>query len=150
MDFGAPLDINGEKYTDISDRYVDQVNHVTNYQKQIRAKVKEVREFTYSVIRPEIYSEPLRNEEFNDLIFGDITYAILSVALVLFYFMIHLWSIFLALMAMLLILFSFGVTAVISEGIFQVTYFSGLNGLILFIVLGIAADDFFVFNDAWR
>lgn len=118
MDFGAPLDINGEKYTDISDRYVDQVNHVTNYQKQIRAKVKEVREFTYSVIRPEIYSEPLRNEEFNDLIFGDITYAILSVALVLFYFMIHLWSIFLALMAMLLILFSFGVTAVISEGIF--------------------------------
>jgi hypothetical protein len=53
-------------------------------------------------------------------------------------------------MGMLIIILSFGVTALLSEGAFQVTYFSPLNSLILFIVLGIAADDFFVFNDAWR
>ena len=110
----------------------------------------EVAGYSYSEIRPEIYSEALRNEEFNDLVVTDTSFALISVALVYLYFVIHLWSIFLASMGMLIILLSFGVTALISEGIFQVTYYSPLNSLILFIVLGIAADDFFVFNDAWR
>lgn len=38
----------------------------------------------------------------------------------------------------------------LTEGIFRVTYFSNLHSLAVFIVLGIAADDIFVFIDAWR
>lgn len=53
-------------------------------------------------------------------------------------------------MAMLIILLSFGVTALIYEGLIGVTFFSNLNNLVIFIVLGIAADDFFVMMDAWR
>lgn len=97
-----------------------------------------------------MYSEALRNEEFNELITSDTSFALISVALVFLYFVFHLWSFFLAVMGMLMIILSFGLTALISEGAFQVTYFSGLNTLILFIVLGIAADDIFVFYDAWR
>lgn len=69
---------------------------------------------------------------------------------VLAYFCFHLWSVFLASMAMLLILLSFGLTAVIYEGLIGVTFYSNLNNLVIFIVLGIAADDFFVLMDAWR
>lgn len=50
----------------------------------------------------------------------------------------------------ILILFSFPVTAMISEGICRNTFYSTLHSLVIFIVLGIAADDIFVFVDAWR
>lgn len=90
------------------------------------------------------------NEDFNDMVLEDTSYAVISIALVFCYFCFHLWSFFLAFMGMLIIILSFGVTAMISEGAIGVTYYSNLNNLVIFIVLGIAADDFFVFMDAWR
>ena len=53
-------------------------------------------------------------------------------------------------MGILIILLSFGLTAVINEGIIRNTFYSSLHSLVIFIVLGIAADDIFVFIDAWR
>jgi len=50
----------------------------------------------------------------------------------------------------MLILMSFPMTVMITEGAFGVTYFGSLTTLVIFIVLGIAADDIFVFIDAWR
>ena len=49
-----------------------------------------------------------------------------------------------------MILLSFPVTAFINEAIIRNTYYSSLHTLVIFIVLGIAADDIFVFVDAWR
>ena len=49
-----------------------------------------------------------------------------------------------------LILFSFPVTAMINEGLFRNTFYTTLHSLVIFIVLGIAADDIFVFVDGWR
>lgn len=66
------------------------------------------------------------------------------------YFFIHLRSYFLTLMGTLMIIFSFAVTGMIYEGIFRITYMSDLHNIVVFIVLGIAADDIFVFIDAWR
>lgn len=112
--------------------------------------MREIRDFSQSLIKPDIYSEILMNEEFNDMVVEDTSYAVISVGLVFCYFCFHLWSVFLAFMGMILIILSFGVTAMISEGAIGVTYYSNLNNLVIFIVLGIAADDFFVFMDAWR
>ena len=53
-------------------------------------------------------------------------------------------------MGTLMIIFSFAVTGMIYEGIFRITYMSDLHNIVVFIVLGIAADDIFVFIDAWR
>jgi len=69
---------------------------------------------------------------------------------VMAYFVFHLKSFFLAGIGVLLILLSFGFTALIHQGIFRVQFYSNLHNLIIFIVLGIAADDIFVFIDAWR
>lgn len=55
-----------------------------------------------------------------------------------------------ALVSMLLILLSFPITYLIYSGIFRITMNTTLNQLTIFIVLGIAADDIFVFCDAWR
>lgn len=34
--------------------------------------------------------------------------------------------------------------------VFRISYYSTIHMLTIFIILGVAADDFFVFNDAWR
>lgn len=51
---------------------------------------------------------------------------------------------------MFIIVISFPISLVVLKGIFRVTFFSSLHILAVFIILGIAADDIFVFIDAWR
>ena len=51
---------------------------------------------------------------------------------------------------MLMIVFSFPITYTIYGGVFQIPFNDTLIQLTIFIVLGIAADDVFVFCDAWR
>jgi len=97
-----------------------------------------------------IFSEEMGNYEFQQLVRNDQSYAVFSVTFVLFYFVVHLRSFFLAVIGVLLISFSFGVTHLICMGVARVTYYSGLHSLVIFIVLGIAADNIFVLIDAWR
>lgn len=61
-----------------------------------------------------------------------------------------LQSITIALLSILMIAFSFSFTALIYQGFFGVDYFSALHQLAIFIILGISADNIFVFSDAWR
>ena len=80
----------------------------------------------------------------------DTSFSVFSVIFVFFYMIFHLKSLFLSTIGIFMILFSFPITTVLTEGIFQVTYFSSLHTLTIFIVLGVAADNIFVFFDAWR
>ena len=59
-------------------------------------------------------------------------------------------SAFLAAIAMALALFSFPMTALLTEGLLQIGYFSHMHILCLFLVLSVVAEDVFVFVDAWR
>ena len=77
-------------------------------------------------------------------------FSVYSGLFVYLYMWYHLKSLFLSTIGIFLILFSFPITMLITNGIFGVTYFSNLNMLVIFIVLGIAADDIFVFIDGWR
>jgi protein dispatched 1 len=90
------------------------------------------------------------NKQFNNLANGDVSWAAFSILFVVAYLCFHLRSVFLAINSIFLILFCFPVTALINMGIFQNTYYSTLHSLAIFIVLGIAADDIFVFIDGWR
>ena len=81
---------------------------------------------------------------------SDTAWAVFSVLFVFIYFIYHLESVTLASVGIVLILFSFPFTAIIAQGIFRSTYYGTLHTLVIFIVLGIAADDIFVFVDAWR
>jgi protein dispatched 1 len=80
----------------------------------------------------------------------DAVWSLLAVAFVFSCLWYHLKSVFLSFIGVLLIILSFPLTAVISNGIFGVSYFSNIHILAIFIVLGVAADDVFVFSDAWR
>lgn len=80
----------------------------------------------------------------------DALFALGSVALVFIVVAIHTGSFFLALITMFQILLSFPLTFVVYRYIFQVKYFGVLNVTTLFLLLGIGADDVFVFTDTWH
>jgi len=87
---------------------------------------------------------------FRRLVKQDTNYAVFSVGFVFCYLIYHLGSIYLAFIGIAIILFSFPVTSLIYTGILRCLYFGSLHNLVIFIVLGIAADDIFVFIDGWR
>jgi len=96
------------------------------------------------------FSLSLMNDVFQEQVSTDLIFAIGSLSFVFIYMCIHLRSFFLGGFAMSVIIFSFPVTVVIYKVVFGITYLSTLHQLVIFIVLGIAADDVFVFVDAWR
>lgn len=92
----------------------------------------------------------LHRFRFYEVVQQDIKWSVFSVLFVLVYIWFHLRSLYLAVCGLLIILLSFPVTQIIYIGVFKVTMFSSLNQLVIFIILGIAADNIFVFCDAWR
>lgn len=73
-----------------------------------------------------------------------------SIIFVMFYMTIHTKSFFLASIGMLMILLSFPVSVFIYYFVFRISMFTAMHTLTLFIVLGISADNIFVFFDAWQ
>ena len=92
----------------------------------------------------------LHRYRFYEVVNQDIKWSVFSVLFVLVYMWFHLRSLYLGVSGLLIILLSFPVTQIIYIGVFKVTMFSSLNQLVIFIILGIAADNIFVFCDAWR
>ena len=66
------------------------------------------------------------------------------------YFIFHLRSLVLAAYSVILIIFSFAVTQIIYIELFGIGFFHTLHNLVIFIVLGISADNVFVIFDAWK
>ena len=92
----------------------------------------------------------LHRFRFYEVVEEDMKWSIFAVLFVLVYIWFHLKSFFMAVSGLLVILLSFPVTQLIYKGILRVDMFSSLNQLVIFIILGIAADNIFVFCDAWR
>lgn len=72
------------------------------------------------------------------------------IAVIWVYMTFHLKSLFLSTMSMFNIAMSIPMTCVIYKLIFGIEYFSLLNVLVFLIVIGIGADNTFIFNDAWE
>jgi hypothetical protein len=66
------------------------------------------------------------------------------------YISIHTGSIFIGSLGMLQIILTLPVSLFVYRGIFRVTFFNQLHVLAIYLVLGIGADDIFVFVDGWR
>jgi len=65
------------------------------------------------------------------------------------YMAFHMKSIFLAIVSLTNILMSIPITMVIYHYVMKITYFSNPHLSILIIIIGIGADDIFVFHDIW-
>ena len=151
INFGAPLNYDGVRYEDSGDRYRDQLKHVSNFQVNIKDYIDKMQEeMTYLDHTTIIFSEEVVNEQLETQAQEDTMWAGGSVIFVTLYFIFHLESVILAFYSMLLVLLSFPVTQALYRGALGITFFDTIHNLVIFIVLGIAADDVFVITDAWR
>jgi predicted RND superfamily exporter protein len=97
-----------------------------------------------------LFSALRRNDAFTTTMFADLAYAGFSILFVVGFLCFHTKSLFLGSIGMLLILFSFPITGIIFGAIAQISYYHVLQMMVIFIILGIAADDIFVVVDAWN
>mmetsp|Transcript_4511 Transcript_4511/g.7685 ORF Transcript_4511/g.7685 Transcript_4511/m.7685 type:complete len:401 (+) Transcript_4511:884-2086(+) len=147
MAFGLPLEVNGRRYKNILEDQSEQQEYIREYQRNVLAYIESMDGDLD--VKPNILSYDVTQEQFQALAEEDTQWAVFSVLFVYIYLAIHLKSMVLALHGVLLIIFSFAMSAIINQGIFRNTFNSTLHSLVIFIVLGIAADDIFVFVDGW-
>ena len=92
----------------------------------------------------------LQNIEFLRVVQTDMFFSIFSLMFVFIWIWIHLGSGFLASISMLQIVASLPLGAAIYKGVFQIPFFDTLHTLVIFLVLGVGADDCFVLVDGWK
>lgn len=81
---------------------------------------------------------------------GDLLWAAVSVAVVTTYVFAHTRSPFACATSMSLVGFAIPIALVLYRNVAGVTNVSALHLTVLFVVLGLAADNIFVVWDAWR
>eukprot|EP00471_Norrisiella_sphaerica_P002448 CAMPEP_0184481728 /NCGR_PEP_ID=MMETSP0113_2-20130426/3300_1 /TAXON_ID=91329 /ORGANISM="Norrisiella sphaerica, Strain BC52" /LENGTH=1146 /DNA_ID=CAMNT_0026861037 /DNA_START=22 /DNA_END=3462 /DNA_ORIENTATION=+ len=101
-------------------------------------------------LRVKWYSPQLQSIEERDTILEDLYLVSISIVFVYAWMTYQMSSLFLATMAMIQIVLSIPVSIVVYTHIFQIPFFQFLHILVIFLVLGIGADDVFVFYDGWR
>ncbi|QDZ20569.1 patched-related protein [Chloropicon primus] len=92
----------------------------------------------------------LQQELFSEAAMQDFFWAAFSFVSVGIYMGIHTKSAFIALIGMLEISFTIWLAFFFYRVVLQITYFTGIHFLAAFLLLGIGADDVFVFVDAFK
>lgn len=141
---GTPLIIESKRNND-TDPTDDQT---------IKAFVKDLQEIVETTdtlgFSAHVDSLAIAIDKFLWLVISDALKAVFSMTFVFIYLNIHLQSCSLSCIGMGIIILSFPATVMVTNGILGIKYFGSLQVMIIYIVLGIAADDIFVFFDAWN
>ena len=88
--------------------------------------------------------------EWETLVFSDLALAIFSMLFVALWLRVHVKSTCVAAVSMAQIVLSMPITLFFYRFLLQIPYFSPMQILAIFVVLGIGADDVFVYSDAWK
>jgi predicted RND superfamily exporter protein len=155
--FGTPLqsEVNAKPDEDMmpldEDRkYPDDIDYASAYVKDVLAWVDEKYPASATKVNIRIDGIFMTVDKIMEVALEDTSKAFFSVVFVGMYLNFHMRSCFLASLGMGLIVLSFPFTAFICNAILQIKYFGFLQIMIIYIVLGIAADDIFVFYDAYQ
>jgi len=92
----------------------------------------------------------VENSQFTQTVNSDFTLAICSIIFVWIWISVHTASIIIGTVSILQILLSIPLALFFYRVILQIKYISVMQNLVVFVILGIGADDVFVFYDAWR
>mmetsp|Transcript_9261 Transcript_9261/g.12739 ORF Transcript_9261/g.12739 Transcript_9261/m.12739 type:complete len:472 (-) Transcript_9261:1544-2959(-) len=101
-------------------------------------------------IRCKWFAGPLTDIETTEIASGDLLLCIFSLAFVYGWMAFQMRNFFLSTFCMLQVIFSLPLAIVVYRSVFQVPYFQFIHILVIFLVLGIGADDVFVMYDGWR
>ncbi len=104
---------------------------------------------TNNGIKVWVFGGTLFDSIIEDILAHDFAFAIVSLILVYIYICIHLQSLFLGSLGILQVVFAFPMAFNLNRDIFRVSFYDSNNFLVVYIILGISTDNFFVVTDAW-
>ena len=104
----------------------------------------------YGVMRLRWMAGVMVELEFARIVDSDFLYAGASVVFVTGYIFIHIGSGFLTFVSIMQIIFSLPFAYMFYYHVFGITFFTQLHILVVFLSLGVGADDVFVFMDCWN
>ena len=113
-------------------------------------KVQEMMEESYPDYKVSSFGRAYVYRIFYRVLVLDLLWAGASAGVVYAYVTFHTKSVFISTFAMSMILFAFPVTLVLYRLVFSITNLSSLHLMVVFVVLGVGADDIFVLWDAWQ
>ncbi len=96
------------------------------------------------------YMNLFLDNEIVRLVNSDLMFAMFSIIFVWIWMRVHTGSTFIASLGMYMVFCSVPVSLLLYKGLFQIPYFDSLHTLVIFIVLGVGADDIFVLVDSWK
>jgi hypothetical protein len=144
--FASPIQYKGTRYKTYTEDEFDQRADFIKFSEEIEEKVTD-----YSTsLDVKFYNEVWYDSEVEKLIMTDFLLAAACFVFVLLYIAFHIKSFFMSSAAMFFVSLSFPVTLLFTRFIFRVDYFTPLNLVAIFVILGISADDIFVFMDSWN
>ena len=121
----GPLSVGGKRYKGFSeDEWKEQWEYVETFVTQLREELNNKHENEQFEIV--VYSDVFTDKLFIRMLDEDLYYNLYTLLFLVLIFWVHLRSLFLAAVVLLLILFSYPITAVIAKGMFNVTYFNQL------------------------
>ena len=122
---------------------------MTDFHKQLRSIASSGNNKWSKVsIRP--FSNLVYSVFFQEVLRKDVTWAIFSLVFVFVYTWFHLGSFYMAFLSILMVTLSYPLSYLFYSGVFRISMNTTLNQITIFLVLGLAADNIFVFCDAWR
>ncbi|XP_064604053.1 protein dispatched homolog 3-like [Liolophura sinensis] len=145
--FGFPLD----GFTDTEDKDQKQWNKVRDFLvDNLRDRLYDLVENGYSGMDIVFYSNMLFSADVSKQVGTDLLLAAASLAFIFLVVLFQTQSLFISSLALFSIFTSFTGANLIYRVIFDYKYFGIFHVLSVFIILGIGADDIFVFYDTWR
>lgn len=146
---GGPLQNETFRYQNVSHEKAAQTKELKDYL-TLAKEVFDEQDTDSLGFQAQFITFNLLIDQILQLFLFDFMLVIVSIMVVFIWFKIHLKSGFLAIVGVSIIFLSFPFTAFIVSGIFRVGFFGYLQVIAIFLVCGIAADDIFVFVDAWK
>eukprot|EP01084_Bolivina_argentea_P157720 274819_1 len=149
--FGLPypdIDAITSSFKDATDERKEQDIYYSDYIFPIYQDI-QVHSNDHENIEVVILGQKIRDLQRQELTNDGILFAAGSILTVFLIMCWHLNSLFLAFSAMTQILAGFPFAYFFYRFAFMVTYFDTMSTLVIFLILGIGADDVFVFVDAW-
>ena len=131
------------------DRQEAQEFAVAGWEVDLQERLIKLQEKKYPDFRVYSFGRSYVYRFFLNQLLRDVLWAAISVLTVYFIVTYHVKSIFIGSWSMMMILFSFPVTLVLYRKLFAITNLSALHLCIVFVILGISADNIFVLWDAW-
>jgi protein dispatched 1 len=147
---GAPIKTDDVRYLSVRDRLHEQTMFVDEFLYEMRNDLTLEGQDRWPNVERRFTSYNLFFRVMQTEIDKDILNMSLAIIFVFLYIWFHVGSLFVGLISMCMILLSFPLTQVIYTVVLRISFNNPTNSVTLFIVLGIAADDIFVFVDAWK